>query len=68
MKITYQYKDHGVKEIGLSSVVTTGRVNADVLIHFNESLKNLNISEGYLYKDIYSKLVNVSWPKDLLMV
>ena len=47
----------------LSSVVSTGRCNADVLIHFNESLKNLcrangfsfvnndNISEGNLYKD-----------------
>ena len=47
----------------LSSVVATGRVNADVLIHFNESLKHLcrengfcfinndNILEGNLYKD-----------------
>ena len=47
----------------LSSVVSTGRCNADVLLHFNESLKNLcrangfsfvnndNISEGNLYKD-----------------
>ena len=63
MKIAHQCKDHGVKEIILSSVVATCRVNADVLIHFNESLKNLctangfcyvnndNISEGDLYKD-----------------
>ena len=63
MKIAHQCKDYGVKEIILSSVVATGRVNADVLIHFNESLKNLctangfcyvnndNISEGDLYKD-----------------
>ena len=47
----------------LSSVVSTGKCNADVLIHFNKSLKNLcrangfsfvnndNISEGNLYKD-----------------
>ena len=63
MRIAHQCKEHGVKEIILSSVVATGRVNADVLIHFNESLKNLcrangfcfvnndNISEGNLYKD-----------------
>ena len=67
MKIAHQCKDYGVKEIILSSVVATGRVNADVLIHFNESLKNLcrengfcsvnneNSSEGNLYKDsLYS--------------
>ena len=36
MKIAHQCKDHGVKEIILSSVVATCRVNADVLIHFNE--------------------------------
>ena len=65
MKVAHQCKDHGVKEIILSSVVATGRVNADVLIHFNESLKNLcrangfcfvnndNISEGNLYKNLY---------------
>ena len=59
----HQCKDHGVKEIILSCVVTTGRVNANVLIHFNESFKNLcrengfcfvnnnDISEGNLYKD-----------------
>ena len=41
MKIAHQYKDHGVKEIILSSVVATGRVNADVIIHFIDSLKNL---------------------------
>ena len=63
VKIVHQFKDYGVKGIILSSVVATGRVNADVLIHFNESLKNLgrangfcfvnndNISEGNLYKD-----------------
>ena len=63
MKIAHQCKDHGVKEIILSSVVATGRVNADVIIHFNESLKNLcrangfcfinnnNILERNLYKD-----------------
>ena len=63
MKIAHQCKDHEVKEIILSSVVTTGRVNADVIIHFNKSLNNLcrangfcfvnndNISEGNLYKD-----------------
>ena len=62
MRITHQCKEHGVKEIILSSLVSTSRVNADVLIHFNESLKNLcrangfcfvnndNISEGNLYK------------------
>ena len=67
MKIAHQCKDYGVKEIILSFVVPTGRVNADVLIHFNESLKNLcrengfcsvnneNSSEGNLYKDrLYS--------------
>ena len=65
MKVAHQCKDHGVKEIILSSVVATGRVNADVLIHFNESLKNLcrangfcfvnndNISEGNLYKNLH---------------
>ena len=63
MLIALQCKDHGVKDIILSSVVATDRVNADVIIHFNESLKNLcrangfcfvnkdNISEGNLYKD-----------------
>ena len=63
MKIAHQCKDHGVKEIILSFAVAAGRVNADVLIHFNELLKNLcmtngfcfvnndNISEGNLYKD-----------------
>ena len=51
-----------LREIILSSVVATGRVNADVLIHFNESLKNFrranvicfvdsDISKGHLYKD-----------------
>ena len=59
MKITYQHTDHRVKHIVLSSVVTNARVDADVLIDFNESLKNLNISEGYLHKDICSKLINV---------
>ena len=59
----HQCKDNGVKEIILSSAVATGRVNSDVIIHFNESLKNLcranrfcfvtndNISEENLYKD-----------------
>ena len=63
MKTAYQCKDHGVKEIILSSVLATGRVNANVLIHFNESFKNLcrengfcfvnndDISEGNLYID-----------------
>ena len=60
MSIAHESKDHGVEEIMLSSVVSTGRCNADVLIHFNESVKNLcrangfsfvNISEGNLYKD-----------------
>ena len=37
MKIAHQGKGHGVKEIILSSVVASGRGNADVLIHFNES-------------------------------
>ena len=32
MKVAHECKDHGVI---LSSVVATGRVNADVLIHFN---------------------------------
>ena len=47
----------------ISSVVATGIINTDVLIYFNESLKNLsrangvffvnkvNISEGNLHKD-----------------
>ena len=73
MKAVHQCQDHGVKDIILSSVVAAGRVNADVLLHFNKSLKNLcrangfcfvyndNISEGNLLKDyIYSMLVNVS--------
>ena len=63
MKIAHQCKDHGAKEIILPSDVATGRVNADVIIHFNESMKilcraygfcfvnNDNISEGNLYKD-----------------
>ena len=63
MKIAHQCKDHEVKEIILSCVVATGRVNANVLIHFNESFKNLcrekgfcfvnndDISEGNLYID-----------------
>ena len=67
MKIAPQCKDHRVKEIILSSVVATSRVNAEILIHFNKSLKNLcrengfcfvnneNSSEGNLYKDrLYS--------------
>ena len=33
MKIAHEGKDHGVKEIILSSVVASGRGNADVLIH-----------------------------------
>ena len=69
MKIAHKCKDHGVKEIILSSVVATGRVNADVIIHFNKSLKNLcwangfcfvnkdNISEVNLYKDRLHLLV-----------
>ena len=63
MKIAHEGKDHGVKEIILSSVVASGRGNADVLIHFTESQKYLcrgngfcfvnndNISQGNLYKD-----------------
>ena len=63
MKIAHQCKYHGVKEIILSSVVATSRVNANVLIHLNESSKNPcrengfcfvnnnDISEGNLYKD-----------------
>ena len=63
MKVAHQCKDHGVNQIILSSVVTTVRVNADVIIRLNESLKNLcranefyfvnndNISEGNLCKD-----------------
>ena len=63
MKIAHQCEEHGVKGIILSSVDAAGRVNANVLIHYNESLKNLcrsngfcfvrndNISEGHLYKD-----------------
>ena len=35
VKIPHQCQDHGVKEIILSSVVATGRVNADALIHLN---------------------------------
>ena len=41
MKVAHQCKYHGIKEIILSSVVTSGRINADVLIHFNESFKTL---------------------------
>ena len=67
-RIAHQCKEHGVQEIILSSVVGTGRVNADVLIHFNESWKNLcrangfcfvnndNISVGTLYKDRFHLL------------
>ena len=63
MNIAHQCKGHGVKKIILSSVVATGRVNADVLIYFNQLLKNPcrangicfvnnnNISEGNLNKD-----------------
>ena len=63
MKIAHEGKDHGVKEIILSSVVASGRGNADVLIHFTELQKYLcrgngfcfvnndNISQGNLYKD-----------------
>ena len=63
MKISHHCKEHGVTEIILSSVVATGRVNADVLIDYNESLKNFcrangfcfvnnyDIAEGNLYKD-----------------
>ena len=35
VKVPHQCQDHGVKEIILSSVVATGRVNADALIHLN---------------------------------
>ena len=63
MNIAHQCKGHGVKKIILSSVVATGRVNADVLIYFDEPLKNPctanwicfvnnnDISEGNLNKD-----------------
>ena len=73
MKIADQCKEHGVKEIILSLVVATGRVNADVIIHFNEPLKNLckangfcfvnndNISEGNLYKDRLNLLEAGKW-------
>ena len=33
MKIAHQCKDHGVKKIILSSVIATGRANADVLMN-----------------------------------
>ena len=46
--VAHQCKDHGVKEIILSSVLATGRVNADVLIHFNESLKNLCTTKNFI--------------------
>ena len=36
MKIAHQSREHGVKEIILSFVVTTSRVNADFLICDNE--------------------------------
>ena len=49
MKVAHQCKDDGVKEIILSSAVTTGRVNADVLIHFNESLNNLCRANGFSF-------------------
>ena len=48
MKIAHQCKDHGVKEIILSSGVATGRVNADVITHFNESLKNFAGQMGFV--------------------
>ena len=35
MKIAHQCKDHGIKDVTLSSVVAAGRVNDDVFIHFN---------------------------------
>ena len=82
MSIAHQCKDHGVEETTLSSVVATGRVNADVLINFNQPLNNLcrangfcfvnndNISDGKLYKVgyIYSQLGNVSKLTVLLTV
>ena len=49
MRIADQCKEHGGKEIILSSVVATGRVNADVLIHFNESLKDLCRARGFCF-------------------
>ena len=49
MKVAHQCKDDGVKEIILSSAVTTSRVNADVLIHFNESLNNLCRANGFSF-------------------
>ena len=42
MKIAHHCNEHGVKEIVLSSVVATGRANADVLIHYTESMKNFS--------------------------
>ena len=36
-----QCKGHGIKGNIISSAVATGRVNTDILIHFNQSLKNL---------------------------
>ena len=49
MKIAHQCRDHGVKEIILSSVLDTGRVNANVLILFNESFKNLCRENGFCF-------------------
>ena len=49
MKIAHQGKDHLVKEIILSSVVASDRGNADVLTHFNESLKNLSRTNGFCF-------------------
>ena len=46
MEVAHQCKDHGVI---LSSAVATGRVNADVLIHFNESLKNPCRANGFCF-------------------
>ena len=41
MKAAHQNKEHKVNDIILTSVVATGKVNADVLIHFNELSKSL---------------------------
>ena len=82
VRTAHQCKEYGVKEIILFSVVATGRVNADVLIHFNESLKNLCRANGFSFaitiifqkviytkiRYIYLKLVNVSYLTILLTV
>ena len=49
MKMADQCKGHGIKGNIISSAVATGRVNTDILIHFNQSLKNLCRANGFCF-------------------